>query len=52
MTAIGLRGLGGIFLREILTDRLRIPPRNGHLLGEILSAACDLEAWELLPEMN
>lgn len=40
------------YLRELLTGRLRNSPRNEHVFGDAVSAACDLEAWELLPEIE
>jgi hypothetical protein len=40
------------YLRELLTGRLRNSPRNEHVFGGVVSAACDLEAWELLPEIQ
>ena len=40
------------YLRELLTRKLRGVPANEHIFAAALSAACDLEAWELRPEIE
>jgi hypothetical protein len=40
------------YLRELLTGKLRARRENEHALGGVVSAACDLEAWELRPEIE
>lgn len=40
------------WLRELLTGKLRGVPENEHAFGGVVSAACDLEAWELRPEIE
>jgi hypothetical protein len=40
------------WLRELLTGKLRDVPANEHAFGGVVSAACDLEAWELRPEIE
>ncbi|HEY2082740.1 MAG TPA: DUF1186 domain-containing protein [Verrucomicrobiae bacterium] len=40
------------FLRELLTGKLRVRPENEHAFANAVSAACDLEAWELQPEIE
>ncbi len=40
------------FLRELLTTKLRGVPENEHVSAGAVSAACDLEAWELHPEIE
>jgi hypothetical protein len=40
------------WLRELLTTKLRNVPANEHVFGGVVSAACDLEAWELRPEIE
>lgn len=39
-------------LRELLTTGLRTVPENEHVYGGVVSAVCDLEAWELSPEVE
>jgi hypothetical protein len=39
-------------LRELLTSGLRTVPENKYVYGGVLSAVCDLEAWELAPEVE
>lgn len=40
------------YLRELLTRKLRGVPANEHIFAAAVSAACDLEAWELRPEIE
>ncbi len=40
------------YLRDLLTSRLRGVPENEHIFAGAVSAACDLEAWELRPEIE
>ncbi len=40
------------YLRELLAGKLRGVPQNEHVLAGVVSAACDLEAWELRPEVE
>lgn len=40
------------WLRELLTGKLRDVRVNEHAFGGVVSAACDLEAWELRPEIE
>lgn len=40
------------YIRALLTGRLREQPENEHVLGCVVSAVCDLEAWELRPEVE
>jgi hypothetical protein len=40
------------YLRELLTARLRGVAENEHVFATVVSAACDLEAWELRPEIE
>lgn len=40
------------WLRELLTGKLRDVRENEHTFGGVVSAACDLEAWELRPEVE
>jgi hypothetical protein len=40
------------WLRELLAGKLRDVPENEHAFGGVVSAACDLEAWELRPEIE
>jgi hypothetical protein len=40
------------YLRELLTIKLRNVPENSYVFGGAVSAACDLEAWELRPEVE
>jgi len=40
------------YLRELLTGKLREMPANDHVFAGVVSAACDLEAWELRPEVE
>ncbi len=40
------------YLRGLLTAKLRGVPANEHVLANVVSAACDLEAWELRPEIE
>lgn len=40
------------YLRELLTARLRGVPENEHTFGGVVSATCDMEAWELSPEVE
>jgi hypothetical protein len=40
------------YLRELLTSKLRSVPENEHAFAGVVSAACDLEAWELRPEVE
>jgi hypothetical protein len=40
------------WLRELLAGKLRDVPENEHTYGGVVSAACDLEAWELRPEIE
>lgn len=39
-------------MRELLTGRLRAVPGNEHAFAGVVSAVCDLEAWELRPEVE
>ena len=40
------------YLRELLTRTLRGVPANEHVFAAAVSAVCDLEAWELRPEVE
>jgi hypothetical protein len=40
------------YLRELLTSKLRCVPENEQAFAGAVSAACDLEAWELRPEVE
>jgi len=40
------------WLRGLLASKLRSVPANAHVFGGVVSAACDLEAWELRPEVE
>ena len=40
------------YLRELLTGKLRGVEENKHAFGGVVSAVCDLEAWELRPEVE
>ena len=40
------------YLRELLATKLRGVPENEHVFAGAVSAACDLEAWELRPEIE
>jgi Protein of unknown function (DUF1186)/SEC-C motif len=40
------------YLRGLLTGGLRGVPENEHVFGGVVSAVCDLEAWELQPEVE
>jgi hypothetical protein len=40
------------YLRELLNARLRGVPENEHVFGGVVSAVCDLEAWEMQPEVE
>lgn len=40
------------YLKDLLKGRLPEIPENDHVFAEAVSVACDLEAWELLPEIE
>ena len=40
------------YLRELLTTKLRDVPENDHIFARVVSAACDLGAWDLRPEIE
>jgi Protein of unknown function (DUF1186)/SEC-C motif len=40
------------YLRELLTGKLHDVAANEHVFAGVVSAACDLEAWELRPEVE